>query len=629
MHTVLKILIFIRSYWSLFVPFFIGLSLQAIFQSQYQTVVISIISFFLLIAFFFYHKKLHPKKKIPYLLVVLLFSMLPTISLFRIGTYESGDFNLHIYRIMSFYDSLTSGHLMPSWAGGLNASYGNALFIFNYSLPYYIVSAFHFLGFSFIASMKLLLGLTFVFSGIFMYIAAKKILKNEQAAFTTSIFYLFNPYHLIDFHFRATPGESTLFMLAPLIFYFVTCLLDSQRMKYFYLIAVTTLLISMSHPMVSLTIYGILCLFILTYPVSGRRHMHLLGNLALLVGFIASLYLWLPFIIFSKFMPSPDKTILYFQPFYQFVFSPYKYGFLFQGPKGELSFALGYAQLFVILSSLILFFKKIITRTYDKQFLFWLIMFFAFLFLMLQPSSFIWEKFKWLVMLRDRLLLPAGLCSSMVAGFFVKKYLNKRKSATIIYIFILLTIFSTIFNWGHRKMLPDIDDKWIANNIAGSTAFLEGRAVFFANTKWADNLHVWFDVLPLNHLEIIQGKGVIKELKRKSTYHAYITYSNTPVKLHENTLWYPGWKLTVDNNLTPIGPGKRGVITAVVPSGLHYLEFSYDDITEYKYLKILSLGIFSCLLVLIIGSFLRYPKNFSRNFYNPNFFNKKNKAKEK
>src|SRR3990167_11280779 len=113
-------------------------------------VVVNIISSLLLFGGVLIYRYIYPKKKINLFFLLILISILPIISIFRIGTYESGDFNIHIYRIMSFYDSLKEGILIPSWAAELNATYGNPLFIFNYSLPYYLISLFHFLGISFI-----------------------------------------------------------------------------------------------------------------------------------------------------------------------------------------------------------------------------------------------------------------------------------------------------------------------------------------------------------------------------------------------------------------------------------------------------------------------------------------------
>lgn len=202
-----KLASYLQDNWLLFTPYIVGIVIQFLLNTQYQVVIVSVIYFTFFVAILIFQKILHPKKKYSYITVLLALSLLPTVSLFRPGAYESGDFNLHIYRIMSFYDTLKDGNFMPSWAANINGTYGNPIFIFNYSLPYYIVSLFHFVGFSFIVSMKIMLGLTFIFSGIFMFVTIRKILNSALAAFTAAVLYLFAPYHLVDFHFRTTPDK--------------------------------------------------------------------------------------------------------------------------------------------------------------------------------------------------------------------------------------------------------------------------------------------------------------------------------------------------------------------------------------------------------------------------------------
>ncbi|PJA90660.1 MAG: hypothetical protein CO136_01100, partial [Candidatus Levybacteria bacterium CG_4_9_14_3_um_filter_36_7] len=196
---------------------------------NYHLIVINLFFSVLLLVCILFYKFIFPQKKINLLYILIFVSLLPLISLLRPGTFESGDFNIHIYRIMSFYSSLVEGHFMPSWAGQLNGTYGNPLFIFNYNFPYYFISFFHLLGISFINSMKIYLGLTFFLSGIFMYFWVFILTKNKLAAFTSGIFYIFSPYHLVDYSFRATLGELTVFTITPLIFLFLSLYINKKK----------------------------------------------------------------------------------------------------------------------------------------------------------------------------------------------------------------------------------------------------------------------------------------------------------------------------------------------------------------------------------------------------------------
>src|SRR5438270_5354333 len=83
----------------------------------YRMVIVSGIACAVLVLGLFIYYYIYPKKKPNLLILLLLISILPLLSILRYGAYESGDFNLHIYRAMSFFDNLKNGVLFPSWAG--------------------------------------------------------------------------------------------------------------------------------------------------------------------------------------------------------------------------------------------------------------------------------------------------------------------------------------------------------------------------------------------------------------------------------------------------------------------------------------------------------------------------------
>lgn len=575
----------------------------------YRMVVVNIIASALLFTSLLMYRFFYPKRKINLFFLLIAISLLPLLSLLRKGDYESGDFNIHVYRIMSFYDSLKEGQLIPSWAGELNATYGNPLFIFNYSLPYYGVSFFHFIGFSFITSMKIYLGLMYFISGIFMYTWIKKLTNDNFAAFIAGIFYLFSPYHLVDFHFRATLGEMTVFAIAPLVFLFVTKFIQKNKLHWLVLISLSTILLSLGHPLLAIPVIGMLTLFsMLLSQQYNKPQRFFLSIGALFIGSLASLHLWIPFIIFAPYMyPHPSGQLIYYS-FSQLFYSPWMYGLLFQGPHGELSLIIGYAQIIVVLISIILLIKKKIPANIWIYYIFWIVMFLLFLFLMSPQSKFIWNYFPifWMYLPYGRLLLPTAICTSVITAYFSLVYFKKHR--ILLFILVLFTIGSTILNWGHRRVIPAIDDRVLRNSVWKSTA-AEGPTAYFLNNKWADINNFWFSELSRQHLEILKGKAHVKELIRTSIRHTYIINAETPITLKENTLYFPGWFLTSNEKLIPIYPGKRGVIHANLPQGLQYIELKYEDLPVYKILKIISIGMFVVLLFsLLINRFLLFKK---------------------
>ena len=184
-----------------------------------MAIVNSIASIIFLSGFLLY-TYIYPKKKLPSLPLLISLSLLPLLSLLREGTYESGDLSIHATRAMFFYDSVFVDHVYPRWSDFFNFGYGSPHFNFAYFLPYLIISAIHQLGFSFITSVKLLLALFYIGSGISIYYWMKDEF-GETPALIGAIFYQFAPYHLVDLHFRVTIAEIMSFAFLPLNLFFI------------------------------------------------------------------------------------------------------------------------------------------------------------------------------------------------------------------------------------------------------------------------------------------------------------------------------------------------------------------------------------------------------------------------
>ncbi|PJA00043.1 MAG: hypothetical protein COX78_01080 [Candidatus Levybacteria bacterium CG_4_10_14_0_2_um_filter_35_8] len=575
----------------------------------YRMVVVNIIASLIVLLGTFIYKFIYPKKKINLFTLLLVISLLPVISILRSGSYESGDFNIHIYRIISFSNVLKEGIIMPSWAADLNSSYGNPLFIFNYSLPYYFISFFHFVGIDFINATKLYLGLIMYFSSITMFLAVKEITNNKFAAFVSAIFYLFSPYHLIDVHFRATLGESTIFLVAPLIFLLITKYLKSGKYYWIILNSLITAMLVMAHPLLAICFCVVASLYILFTGIIYRKIKYVLLSISsLILGGIISSYVWISFIIFAPYMYEYQSFAnLSEKMFYHFeylFFSPWRYGLLFQGPKGELAQIIGYTQLLVVAILIILFLTNKIKSSLKFFVLFWIIIFFFTIFLMHPLSIFFWKPFElfWMLLPYGRLSLVLTFCTSILAGYFAIIYPNTNSKKYIVFFIIFLAIGYTILNWGHRRILPQASEEALARNVGKSTIY-EGILVGFLNNKWADPNNFWFSTPPKNHLDVTTGKGSIKEVGRTSVKHEYVINAQTPVTIRENTLYYPGWSLEANGKNISIYPGYRGIIYANLPKGLLHVKLTYKDIPIYMLSKVLGITLFLTLIVLTSISF--------------------------
>ena len=107
-----------------------------------------------------------------YILIIglIIISLVGVKGLFHSGFYTSHDGWHMVARLYYFYQSLQDGQFPPRWGGLLLNKFGYPLFIYSYHLPWWIGSVFMYLGFNIFDAIKGTFILTYVLSGITMYL---------------------------------------------------------------------------------------------------------------------------------------------------------------------------------------------------------------------------------------------------------------------------------------------------------------------------------------------------------------------------------------------------------------------------------------------------------------------------
>jgi hypothetical protein len=540
-----------------------------------------------------------PQKKIPYLLLLLGFSLLPVISVFREGSYESGDMNIHIARTMSFYKALEEGIIIPRWAGELNATYGYALFNFFYPLPYYISSFYHLIGFSFLDSVKLLLITSYISSGLFMYLWLKNHVF-EKSAFLGSIFYLFAPYHLVDMHFRATVGEMTAFTLLPLSLLLVDKVFKHRKFIWCFFSGLSCAFLILSHAGIALFGYSFLTLYILSYFKNTKVIDSVKGFVPLILGVLYSAYYWTPAVIESNLTHQliSEKTLSFIR-FSELLYSKWRYGLLFQGPRGELSFLLGYAHWITILLAIYLIFIK---KVKNKNLIIFTFLTLIYLFLIQDISKPVWNNITILkkMLLTYRLLVIISLITSALAAFVI----NYQKEKRLYYFLLAIAIGTTILNWGNRKNTPEIKDEQITANLPLIT--IQGEGAWNAVSTSRPINQLWQDKIPKNHIEAFNNNLDVLFEKRTTTNHSYVVEIEKSGPVKENTYYFPGWELKIDGEKSKINYTNKlypGIITFNLYKGTHQINLTFQDTPIRLYSFLLSaVSLYACGLFLLFGS---------------------------
>ena len=197
-----------------------------------------------------------------------------------------------------------------------------------------------------------------------MYLWLKKML-NKISAFVGSIFYLFAPYHFIDLHFRADIGEVLAFVFIPLALFAASNLIKTNKSRWFFLEAIAICFLLLSHPATSLI--GIPTILFLSLFLIKNLHKKIKKTivqiLAIISGILLAAFYWIPLFFNLAFtLQNNYSNNLVFVTLQQLLYSPWRMGLLFQGPYGELSPLVGYAQLFILVLLIIFLLRKKIAK---------------------------------------------------------------------------------------------------------------------------------------------------------------------------------------------------------------------------------------------------------------------------
>jgi len=196
----------------------------------------------------------------------------------------------------------------------------------------------------------------------------------------------------------------------------------------------------------------------------------------------------------------------------------------------------------------------------------------------------------------SRILSVLAFSVSVLAGYFTLVNQNRK---IFVWLIIILTIGTTILNWGNRRVIPQITDTQLISNLPLSTYQGEGLN-YIGNSIWFSNKPIWINKVPTSKIEKIQGQATIKVLRITSTEHDYVIESTGGATLKENTLYYPGWTVIVNGKQTIINFKDKkypGIITFNVPAGKVQIEVIYKDLLILQILK----SIFVSSLIIILG----------------------------
>src|SRR5680860_1527542 len=330
-------------------------------------------------------------KKIFWIVLIIL-AIIPLLSLFNSGLPLGHDTQDHVVRIANFYTSLQEGIVVPRWAGNLNWGYGHPILEFLYPMPSYTASFFHFFGFSFVDSTKIVLGLSVFLSGVFMFLWLSSFLVTE-AALIGAFWYMYAPYRFVYLYVRGAIGESFAFIWMPLLLFFLYRLNKKNNINYAILGGLSLAFLILSHNAISLMFLPFIIFYIFyLYSINKNKNFLLVSFFVFILGFTLSAFFWIPALIEGKYTLRNIVTKgVYVNSFVDPIrFIQDKWSF---GGNGLLSVYVGFLGLISLILAPVL--SVLLYRKNNKNWILILSLFvyavFA-IFLMLSISDFIWSR---------------------------------------------------------------------------------------------------------------------------------------------------------------------------------------------------------------------------------------------
>jgi uncharacterized membrane protein len=511
-----------------------------------------------------------------WLIIVLL---LPLVSLFSQGMPFVHDGQDHVARIANFYQSLSEGNIIPRWAANLNWGYGHPILMFLYPFPSYMASLFHFLGYSFVDSTKLVFGISFVLSGLSMYLWLSSA-WNKRVGFIGALLYVFAPYRFVDLYVRGALGEHVAFIFPPLVLYFLYKLATSDKhIRFGSLLSLSFAGLILAHNAIALMFVPIIALYglyLLFFETKKRILFIIYSTLFIGLGFGGAAFFWVPAYFEGKYtlrdIVATNEVTTTLVPLIKFFYSPWDYG-----GSQTLSKSLGYLQWIGVLASIIAVWKIKVPK-YRVFNLGILVILCISIFIMTKPSAPIWltirtlQKFQFAWRFLSVSVFAIAVAGAVAIDSILFGVLKIKSTLRIIFVvaFCILLTMSTVTMWYPKGYQIKSND------------FYAG--VYPGTTDTGESTPIW-TVRFMEHtakasMEVISGNSSIAILKRTTTDHEYTITSTSPSRILENTLYFPGWKVYVDGVATDVqfqDPYFRGLMTFHVAEGNHRVKVVFED----------------------------------------------------
>ncbi|HUD44631.1 MAG TPA: 6-pyruvoyl-tetrahydropterin synthase-related protein [Patescibacteria group bacterium] len=556
-----------------------------------------------------------------FIFIALLLLAVPLIfPLFHNGFFSMHD-DTQVQRVYEMAKALMDGMFPVRWSTDLGYGYGYPMF--NYYAPfiYYLGAWISFVGFSFITSTKIMIGIGILLSGLGMYLLANKLF-GRFAGLVAVVLYMYAPYHALDIYVRGDMAEAFAYSLIPFVFYSFL-LVDKRRKLAILLGSVSYGLLIISHNLTAFMVTPILLLISLYLIIKSwrrREYMNIAAILAIIIlGILFSAFYWLPAIteLHDTNVASITKGGSDFHDNFvclpQLWNSPWGFGGSAPGCVDGLSFRIGKIHIVLAVLALISLFGLVFSRIRKKllkKLNIGLIVgiyvgLILSIFLTLQMSVAFWDAFsfmsffqfpwRFLILIIFFISLAGGLCiyifEILFAGIKFKPYI-----LSIMCLLIIVVTFFTDAKLFRPQTIYSVTDSY----------YLNRTNLLWTTSKTSDEYMPQEFYKPNNKTEalrynLISGSSqiLVKNLKQSANNIEFTTYSLKTQKILVHLAPFPGWKVFLNNVGIVPETDVNGYLLSL-PAGSQQVRFIFMSTFMENIANFISLTGIAVLIIVII-----------------------------
>lgn len=470
-----------------------------------------------------------------FILLIIILSLPALLPLLREGFFLSDDGEWMVIRFSAFHQALVDGQFPVRFLSRLNYEYGYPVANFLYPGFMYLAEIPKMLGLGFTSSIKIVLGLSMVTSGIFIYLWLNKLF-GKWPAFIGSLFYIYTPYHLYDLYKRGSVGEILALGVVPFILWQI-------ERKSFLLPTLGTALLIISHNTLAL-----LFLPVIVFYMMLRQVYRYIGILVIALGLSA--FFWIPAFFDLQYTRFLQTQVSNWQDHFANI---------------EL---VGFSTFAILALSIFLMFFHSDTRKYRSLAIFFLLLGSLSAFFSLPISSPVWQILPIsLVQFPFRFLSVSVLSIAFLSAFLMDRLKGDVKTITSIALLALLAFSAAPYS--RPAVQFDKGDGYYATN---------------EDTTTVQNEYMpkWVKVLPTQRpeqlVEVVVGSGKIDDVVANNREIYFNISTDESGVVWVNKIFFPGWKAFINGKEVAISyENNRGVIDIAFPSGKNTVLVTFGE----------------------------------------------------